>query len=192
MWDRVRPSVSLAASATFGRLVVGYLCVWCVPSLNLNDGPQGFRGIPGTSTCWPSGLTVAATWNTSALLLWGTSMGEEFVGKGANVQLGPGVCVARVPVNGRNFEYVSGEDPFLGYTLVQPLIRGIQSQVGRQRASVCLCVPVCVCVCVCARARVRLWCVCVFVGALLRADRAVFPLPPPPPGRDRQRQTLHE
>ena len=25
---------------------------------------------------------------------------------GANVQLGPGVCLARVPVNGRNFEYV--------------------------------------------------------------------------------------
>jgi len=33
-----------------------------------------------------------------------------------------------VPVNGRNFEYVSGEDPYLGYSLVQPLIQGIQSQ----------------------------------------------------------------
>jgi beta-glucosidase len=48
---------------------------------------------------------------------------------GANVQLGPGVCVARVPVNGRNFEYLSGEDPFLGFTLVQPVVQGIQSQV---------------------------------------------------------------
>jgi Glycosyl hydrolase family 3 N terminal domain len=47
---------------------------------------------------------------------------------GANVQLGPGVCLARVPVNGRNFEYLSGEDPFLGYTMVQPVIKGIQSQ----------------------------------------------------------------
>jgi beta-glucosidase-like glycosyl hydrolase len=34
-----------------------------------------------------------------------------------------------VPVNGRNFEYLSGEDPFLGYVLVQPTVRGIQSQV---------------------------------------------------------------
>ena len=34
-----------------------------------------------------------------------------------------------MPVNGRNFEYLSGEDPFLGYTLVQPVIQGIQSQV---------------------------------------------------------------
>ena len=41
-------------------------------------------------------------------------MGKEFFGKGSNVQLGPGVCLARVPRNGRNFEYISGEDPFLG------------------------------------------------------------------------------
>ncbi len=53
---------------------------------------------------------------------------QEFFGKGANVQLGPGVNVARVPRNGRNFEYLSGEDPFLGYTLVQPAVQGIQSQ----------------------------------------------------------------
>ena len=46
----------------------------------------------------------------------------------SNVQLGPGLCVARVPRNGRNFEYLSGEDPFLGYTLVQPVIKGIQGQ----------------------------------------------------------------
>lgn len=32
------------------------------------------------------------------------------------------------PQNGRNFEYLSGEDPFLGYTLVQPAVRGIQDQ----------------------------------------------------------------
>ena len=33
-----------------------------------------------------------------------------------------------MPRNGRNFEYLSGEDPFLGYTLVQPAVQGIQSQ----------------------------------------------------------------
>eukprot|EP00730_Choanoeca_flexa_P009428 TRINITY_DN12646_c4_g1_i1.p1 TRINITY_DN12646_c4_g1~~TRINITY_DN12646_c4_g1_i1.p1 ORF type:complete len:687 (+),score=167.95 TRINITY_DN12646_c4_g1_i1:2334-4394(+) len=99
-----------------------------IPALNMNDGPQGFRGASGTSTAWPSGLTVAATWDVEAVGAWGTAMGKEFYQKGANVQLGPGLCVARVPTNGRNFEYASGEDPFLGYTLVQPLIKGIQSQ----------------------------------------------------------------
>ena len=55
-------------------------------------------------------------------------MGAEFRGKGANVQLGPGLCLARLPQNGRNFEYMSGEDPHLGYAMVQPAVEGIQSQ----------------------------------------------------------------
>ena len=59
---------------------------------------------------------------------WGIAMGEEFYQMGANVQLGPGVCVARVPKNGRNFEYVSGEDPFLGYTMAKAAVSGIQSE----------------------------------------------------------------
>lgn len=44
------------------------------------------------------------------------------------MQLGPGLCIARLPWNGRNFEYMSGEDPYLGYTLVQRAVAGIQSQ----------------------------------------------------------------
>eukprot|EP01052_Picozoa_sp_SAG31_P044630 SAG31_NODE_7855_length_1582_cov_1.530681_1_plen_88_part_10 len=61
----------------------------------------------GTTTAFPSGLTVAATWDVRAARLWGESMGEEFRDKGSNVQLGPGVCVSRLPQNGRNFEYMS-------------------------------------------------------------------------------------
>jgi len=101
-----------------------------IPPVTMNDGPQGFRDNknPGTTTSWPSGLTMAATWDTDAMMAWGTGMGKEFYAKGANVQLGPGLCLARVPRNGRNFEYLSGEDPFLGYTLVKPVIAGIQSQ----------------------------------------------------------------
>merc|ERR1719377_430782 len=71
---------------------------------------------------------MAASWDRDAVREWGQGMGNEFFGKGANVQLGPGLCVARVPRNGRNFEYLSGEDPFLGAQLVQPAIRGIQSK----------------------------------------------------------------
>jgi len=55
-------------------------------------------------------------------------MGREFRSKGANVQLGPGLNVARVPQCGRNFEYLSGEDPYLGATLVREVVTGIQSQ----------------------------------------------------------------
>jgi beta-glucosidase len=55
-------------------------------------------------------------------------MGQEFHAKGANVFLGPGLNVQRIPEGGRNFEYLSGEDPYLGYILAQPAVKGIQDQ----------------------------------------------------------------
>ena len=72
----------------------------------MNDGPQGFRDNAhlGSTTSWPSGLTVASSWDPELAGAWGEAMGEEFRDKGSNVQLGPGLCVARVPRNGRNFE----------------------------------------------------------------------------------------
>lgn len=64
-----------------------------VPDLRMQDGPQGFRCIDhkGTSTQWPSMLTVARTFSEFYMRKWGSAMGVEFAGKGANVQLGPGV-----------------------------------------------------------------------------------------------------
>ena len=44
-------------------------------------------------------------------------MGKEFYDKGSQIQLGPGLNVNRIDAGGRNFEYVSGEDPYLGYRL---------------------------------------------------------------------------
>ena len=104
-----------------------------IPVLRANDGPQGFRsdgkGQPDKiSTAWPAAITVAASWDPIIARRWGTLMGKEFYNLGANVQLGPGLCVARVPTGGRNFEYLSGEDPHLGSILSGPAVQGIQSQ----------------------------------------------------------------
>ena len=56
---------------------------------------QGYREstFPGTTTQFPSGLAVAASWDVSVMEAWGSSMGAEFRAKGANVQLGPGLCL---------------------------------------------------------------------------------------------------
>ncbi|GMH76751.1 hypothetical protein TrRE_jg8092, partial [Triparma retinervis] len=99
-----------------------------IPALLYNDGPQGFRddANPGTTTAFPSGLNIAATWDVDMAELWGDKMGKEFFDKGANVMLGPGLNVASRPRNGRNFEYMSGEDPVLGSTLVGPVIKASQ------------------------------------------------------------------
>jgi len=100
-----------------------------IPAITMNDGPQGFRADdkhPGTSTAFPSGLNIAATFDPSLAQVWGDAMGQEFQLKGSNVQLGPGMNVARIPRNGRNFEYLSGEDPYLGAHMAAAAVQGIQ------------------------------------------------------------------
>ena len=51
-----------------------------------------------TSTQWPSGLTVAHTWDEDLFLEWGTAMGKEFYGKGGLSRTPPRTarrCVGR-------------------------------------------------------------------------------------------------
>lgn len=102
-----------------------------IPALNMQDASNGFRptmpGTKGTVTCFPSMLAVAATWDEDIVARVGHAMGMEFRGKGANVMLGPSINVHRVASNGRNFEYLSGEDPYLGSRLVRPFIAAVQS-----------------------------------------------------------------
>lgn len=100
-----------------------------VPQINYQDGPQGFRDEinHGSTTAWPSVLAFGQSWDEKLLYEWGQKMGSEFKDKGAGVQLGPGMNVMRVGLNGRDFEYVSGEDPMVGAYLTGPLVKGIQS-----------------------------------------------------------------
>ena len=62
-----------------------------------DNGPQGFGdGSPaGNATQWPSTLNMAASWDPDLAMEWGTAMGEEFWGKGTNIQEGPGLNIAR-------------------------------------------------------------------------------------------------
>lgn len=96
-----------------------------------DNGPQGFGdgSRPGSTTQFPSSLAMAASWDPSLAFAFGTAMGEEFWNKGANIQEGPGVNVARIQKNGRNFEYMSGEDPVLGAALLPQVVAGIQQNV---------------------------------------------------------------
>ena len=89
--------------------------------MRLNDGPQGFRDEehPGSTTAWPAGLSVASTFDNKLAYAWGEAMGNEFAGKGANVFLGPGMNVARVPVNGRNFSIVAAGTRTWGIPLLE-------------------------------------------------------------------------
>ena len=103
-----------------------------IPSIHLQDAAQGFRtstnAIIGQVTSFPSLLALGATWDASLATSLGLALGDEFRAKGANVILGPSVNVHRMPRNGRNVEYVSGEEPLLGAVLGAAYVRGVQSR----------------------------------------------------------------
>src|SRR3954469_11210279 len=99
----------------------------CIPTLVLSDAGSGVAGGQQGTTTFPSGVGQAATWNPPLERQFGEALGQEAYDKGINVMLGPGMNIARIATNGRNFEYF-GEDPFLAGKTAAPPIRGIQSE----------------------------------------------------------------
>ncbi len=96
-----------------------------IPALKMTDGPIGVRW--GNTTAFPSGIAMAATWDTSLIEKYGEALAQETRGQGRDVILGPCVNIARLPMGGRNFESF-GEDPFLTSRLTVNYIKGVQSE----------------------------------------------------------------
>lgn len=109
-----------------------------IPDLWFSDGPMGIRAealwdswqsagwTSDSCTAFPALSCLAATWDRELAWEYGRSVGEEARYRGKNVLLGPGVNIMRLPVGGRNFEYL-GEDPYLTSELCVPYIKGVQS-----------------------------------------------------------------
>src|SRR5947209_5797429 len=99
----------------------------CIPELVFNDAGAGVGdGVVGT-TAFPDGITQAASWDPDMQRRVGAAIGWEAWHKGIDVQLAPGVDIARSPLGGRNFEY-AGEDPYLSGQTGVAEIEGIQSE----------------------------------------------------------------
>ena len=103
-----------------------------VPAMSMADAGQGVRGgensTQGPATQFPSGVTMASSWDPLLVGRIGKAIGEEALNKGTGVQvlLGPAVNIQRSPLGGRNSEYFS-EDPFLTGRLATGYIDGMQS-----------------------------------------------------------------
>jgi beta-glucosidase len=97
-----------------------------IPVLALLDGPQGVGDGLRLVTAWPAALSVAASWDSGLMQRWGAAMGLEQFRKGTNIMLGPGTNLARVPWNGRLYEYYS-EEPLLASALVAAVVQGVQA-----------------------------------------------------------------
>lgn len=94
-----------------------------IPGFKMSDGPVGVRWY--RATAFPSGVSLAATWDTAMALQYGEALAKETLAKGRNLLLGPCVNIHRFPAGGRNFESF-GEDPFLTSRLAVNYIRGMQ------------------------------------------------------------------
>ncbi|WP_263354919.1 beta-glucosidase [Acidicapsa acidisoli] len=97
-----------------------------LPRLKMSDGPLGVRTF-GPTTAYAGGAALAATWDPDVARQVGEGLGRDARARGVHFLLALGVNIARSPVNGRNFEYLS-EDPFLNAHLAVPYIEGVQSQ----------------------------------------------------------------
>lgn len=94
-------------------------------SLCLHDAPLGIRGSDYNSA-FPSGQTVAATFDRTLMYRRGYAMGLEAKGKGINVLLGPSAGpIGRMPAGGRNWEGFS-PDPVLSGIGMAESVKGIQ------------------------------------------------------------------
>jgi beta-glucosidase len=112
-----------------------------IPMIKMADGPMGIRSwlgssaitsAPGakqtfSSTAFPAGIAIAATWDPEVAQQVGRAIGEEMKSIGRNMILGPTVNIQRVPLWGRNFEGY-GEDPYLASRMGVAYIKGVQSE----------------------------------------------------------------
>jgi beta-glucosidase len=109
-----------------------------IPSVMVTDGPHGLRkqvenadhlglfdSVP--STCFPSAVGIASSWNRELIAQMGEALGMECQAENVGVLLGPGANIKRSPLCGRNFEYFS-EDPYLSSEMATHHIKGVQSQ----------------------------------------------------------------
>ncbi|MCU1601174.1 MAG: glycosyl hydrolase [Frankiales bacterium] len=119
--------VSGASSSGPSAGVIKGVSRLCIPSLVLNDASAGIGNRQTGTTAYPDEIAQAATWDTSLQSSMGRALGMEAAAKGVNVVFGPGVNLARNPLNGRGFEY-AGEDPVLAGKTAASLVSGIQSQ----------------------------------------------------------------
>jgi beta-glucosidase len=105
-----------------------------IPMITMTDGPHGVRAnraeadrLTGPTTAFPTGVSMAATWNPALIEQVSQALAEETLGMGCDILLGPCVNIVRHPLAGRNFESYS-EDPYLAGQIGIAWVNGLQSR----------------------------------------------------------------
>ena len=129
--DKMTQEEKLAYIGGTGGWDVKPLSNYGIPQIHGADGGVGVRYTSegnAQGVVYPSGPNLAATWNPRRAIDLGRALGYDTVSGGYHFITGPGVALYRMPYGGRAFEYLSGEDPFLGASLAPGVINGIQAR----------------------------------------------------------------
>jgi beta-glucosidase len=101
-----------------------------IPRFRITNGPVGVGMGDGTpsppATALPMTIGLAAGFDPELARAYGDVIGREASDLGQHVLEGPGVCLHRLPIGGRNFEYFS-EDPYLSGVLGVEVTKAIQA-----------------------------------------------------------------
>lgn len=92
---------------------------------NIYSGP--IMGTEGVGVTYSTPGILAATWNTDAAFLMGTSVGQEAQAFGYNGWYSPAMNIHRTPFNGRNFEYYS-EDALLSGKIAAQVVKAAREK----------------------------------------------------------------
>jgi beta-glucosidase len=101
-----------------------------IPRFRITNGPVGVGMGDGTpsppATSLPMTIGLAAGFDPDLASAYGDIIGSETATLGQHVLEGPGVCLHRTTIAGRNFEYFS-EDPYLSGVMAVAVAKAIQA-----------------------------------------------------------------
>src|SRR3954470_20744280 len=101
-----------------------------IPRFRITNGPVGVGMGDGTpsppATSLPMTIGLAAGFDPTLAHSYGDIIGSETATLGQHVLEGPGLCLHRTPIAGRNFEYFS-EDPYLSGVMGVAVTEAIQA-----------------------------------------------------------------
>jgi beta-glucosidase len=101
-----------------------------IPRFRITNGPVGVGMGDGTpsppATSLPMTIGLAAGFDPELAHVYGDIIGSETATLGQHVLEGPGVCLHRTTLAGRNFEYFS-EDPYLSGVMGVAVTKAIQA-----------------------------------------------------------------
>jgi beta-glucosidase len=98
-----------------------------IPSVFYKDGPAGVQ-----MTAWPTGITMACTFNNELLQEFGAACASEALELQVDSWLAPGINLQRNPIGGRNFEYYSEDPRHTGFC-------GLYITLGAEEAGITTC-----------------------------------------------------